>query len=80
MASPMMGTRRATRNEMSQLKVVQREEEMALASGGMSSTLSIQGTGPKPKEKAAMNTMRETRGRNPKLSTWLISSTDSEIR
>ena len=65
----MMGTSKATRKEMSQLKVVQREEEMALASGGMSSTLSIQGTGPNPREKAAMNTIKETRGRNPMLST-----------
>ena len=69
MASPMMGTSRATRKEINQLKVVQREEEMALASGGMSSTLSIQGMGPNPREKAAMNTMRETSGRKPMLST-----------
>ena len=64
-----MGTNRATRKEINQLKVVQREEEMALASGGMSSTFSIQGMGPKPTENAAMKTIKETRGRKPMLST-----------
>ena len=42
---------------------------ITLASGGMSSTLRIHGIGPKPIEKAVMNSIKLTRGRNPILST-----------
>ena len=56
---------------------VAKEEENALASGGMSSLLRIQGMGPNPREKAAMKTMRLAKGRKPTLSTVLLATNTS---
>ena len=56
---------------------VAKEEENALASGGISSLLRIQGMGPNPREKAAMKTMRLAKGRKPTLSTVLLATNTS---
>ena len=68
MREPRVGMNCATRKATSQLKVVQREEETAWASGGINSTLRIQGMGPRPRENMAMKAIRQTRGRKPILS------------
>ena len=41
------------------------DTDLTLASGGINSTLMIQGTGPRPREKKRMKDMRQSSGRSP---------------